>query len=144
MTDYTNATSMPWYSHFSEIKTIIISGITHIGNWAFRSCTTAMSVTIGDSVTTIGDFCFQDCFSFTSITISDSVTTIGSSCFNGCKGVTSITFKGNKPTLGPNSFSLGTSTVLVTATVYFSGWANATVFTSTIIGSYTTLSYVTV
>ena len=121
MTDYTSATTMPWYSYLSQIKTIIISGITHIGNYAFYGCTALIS-----------------------ITIPDSVTSIGSSCFSGCTAVTSVTFKGAQPTLGSQSFYLGSLQVPATATVYSNGWANATVFTSTVIGNYTTLTYVTV
>ena len=144
MTDYSDATTMPWYSYRSQIKTIIIIGITHIGDYAFVSCSNAKLVSIPNSITSIGNYCFNYCTALTSITIGDSVTSIGTYCFAVCTAVTSITFKGNQPTLASNSFFLGNFQVLVTATVYSSGWANATVFTSTIIGSYTTLSYVTV
>jgi len=167
MTDYTSSTTAPWYSYLSQIKAIIILGITHIGNYAFVSCSNAKLVSIPNSITSIGNNCFYSCTALTSITIPDSVTTIGNNCFYSCTAltsiiignsvvsigegcfslctaVTSIAFRGNQPTLASNSFFLGNFQVLVTATVYSSGWANATVFTSTIIGSYTTLSYVTV
>ena len=158
MTDYTSSLRSPWYSYLSQIKTIFISGITRIGNWSFASCSNARSVTIPNSVTTIGERCFNECTALTSITIPSSVTAISDSCFNnctavtlitilgrvttfglscfaGCTAVTSVTFKGAQPTtLASSSFSLGTAAVPVTATVYSSGWANATVFTSTVIG----------
>jgi len=120
MNNYT-ATTMPWYSYLSQIKTIIVLGITHIGDWAFTSCTNARSVTMPDSVSSIGNYCFRDCVA-----------------------VTSITFKGAQPTLGTCSFDLGKQALPVTATIHSNGWASATVFTSMVIGDYTTLTYVTV
>ena len=143
MNDYTN-TTMPWYSYLSSITNSIIIGVTYIGNNVFYSCASLVSVTISDSVTSIGGSVFRNCTSLKSVTIPDSVTSIGSGAFLDSYSITSITFNGSQPTLGSSSFSLGNSTHPSTATVYSSGWANATVFTSTIIGSYTTLSYVTV
>ena len=66
----------------------IPSGVTTIGNHAFRDCYSLTSITIPDSVTTIGSWAFSGCTSLTSITIPASVTTIGSSAFGGCSSLT--------------------------------------------------------
>ena len=61
--------------------------VTTIGVWAFYSCGSLASVTIGDSVTTIGDYAFAFCSSLTSVTIPDSVTTIGEAAFSVCSSL---------------------------------------------------------
>ena len=74
-----------------SLKKVTITGGTSIGNYAFRSCSSLTSVTIGDGVMSIGHNAFEDCSSLTSVTIPDSVTSIGSSAFSGCSSLESIT-----------------------------------------------------
>ena len=54
----------------SSLKTVIITGGTSIGNYAFYNCS-----------------------GLTSVTIPNSVTSIGEGAFYGCRGLTSITFE---------------------------------------------------
>ena len=68
----------------SSLKTVVITGGTSIGKFAFDGCTSLTSVTIPESVTSIGNYAFEDCTSLTSITIPDSVTSIGNYAFEGC------------------------------------------------------------
>ena len=44
---------------------VIPNGVTSIGNYAFRDCTSLTSVKIPNSVTSIGEFAFYDCTSLT-------------------------------------------------------------------------------
>jgi len=55
----------------------------------------------------------------------------------------SITFEGSQPTLSSNSFAIGASWKSASATIYTTGWGSSSVFTSDVIGSYSTLTYVT-
>ncbi len=52
-------------------KLTIGNGVTKIGNYAFKDCSSLTSITIGNSVTSIGDGAFEDCTSLTSVYITD-------------------------------------------------------------------------
>ena len=79
----------------TSLKTVVITGGTSIGNYAFYGCTSLTSITIGNSVTSIGERAFYGCRSLTSITIPNSVTSIDDYAFSGCSSLTSITFAEN-------------------------------------------------
>lgn len=93
--DYNNHS--PWHTDKSVKQVIIDDGVTTIGEWAFRGCSSLTSVTIPNSVTTIGEEAFRDCSSLTSITIPNSVTTIGESAFQQCKNIKQITSEAVTP-----------------------------------------------
>jgi hypothetical protein len=83
---------------------IIPDGVTTIGNIAFNSCTSLISVSIGTGVTTIGDGAFGGCSGLTSITIPNSVTTIGTGAFNGCNSLISVSLGNGVTMLGSSVF----------------------------------------
>ncbi len=55
-----------------------------IRNYAFRNCSSLLSITIPNSVASIEDEAFRNCTKLTSIIIPDSVTYIGYNAFSGC------------------------------------------------------------
>lgn len=69
---------------------IIPQGVTHIGEWAFRSCKELTSIDISQGVTHINRGAFYDCTELTSMNISQRVTHIDDWAFFGCTGLTSI------------------------------------------------------
>ena len=111
---------------FNKNKTMLIAapgaivsytipdGVTSIGNYAFRDCTSLTSITLPDSVTSIGDAAFENCASLTSITIPDGVTSIGGSAFKYCTSLTSITIPGSVTSIGMQAFSGCTSLTSIT------------------------------
>ena len=75
----------------SESEVVIPNFITEIGDEAFYSCESLVSVTIPSSVTSIGNSAFFWCGSLTSVTIPNSVVDLGYAVFYECSGLGSLT-----------------------------------------------------
>jgi len=83
---------------------VIPEGVTRIGNYAFRYCSSLTSVTIPDSVTSIGSYAFSVCSGLTSVTIGNGVTSIGGAAFYNCSGLTSVTIGNGVTSIGSYAF----------------------------------------
>ena len=94
----------PVYNNSDVKKIVIEDGVTSIGDYAFRGCSSLTSITLPDSVTSIGDSAFKNCSSLTSITIPDSVTSIGDWTFYKCSSLTSITIPNSVTSIGDSAF----------------------------------------
>ena len=66
------------------------SGVTSIGEDAFKGCSGLTSIELPSGVTSIGKNAFYGCSALTSIEIPSGVTSIGDGAFQGCSGLTSI------------------------------------------------------
>ncbi len=105
MADYTNVAGVPWRSHHSSIKSVIIgNGVTSIGNFALYYFGSLASVTIANTVTSIGDYAFGDCNAIKNIIIPDSVKSIGIRAFGYCLGLTSVTIGAGLESMGEEVF----------------------------------------
>ena len=105
MKDYNDIDNLsPAYCNSKVKKVVIEDGVTSIGDSAFESCNTLISITIPDGVTSIGEYAFCNCTSLTSITIPDGVTSIGESAFYGCNSLTSITIPGSVTSIESSTF----------------------------------------
>ena len=93
------------YTDGKNEHTIAISGLTSIGYYAFRYCSSLTSVTIGNSVTSIGGDAFAYCSSLTSVTIPNSVTSIGPGAFYLCSSLTSVTIGNSVTSIGDYAFA---------------------------------------
>ncbi|MBR5293758.1 MAG: leucine-rich repeat protein [Oscillospiraceae bacterium] len=79
--------------------------ITSIAKGAFSSCSNLTDIDLPDRLTTISDSAFNGCRSLTGIDIPDSVTSIGGHVFSNCWGLTSIVIPGRVTSIGDNAFS---------------------------------------
>ena len=118
----------------SSLKTIIITGGTSIGDYAFYNCDRFTKIEIPDSITTIGDSAFSGCSysaynaydnayylgnavnpylilvkaknaSITSCKVNDSNKIILGSSFSGCSNLVSIEIPDGVTSIGENAFS---------------------------------------
>ena len=93
------------FKNCSVQKIAIQNSVKTIGNSSFSNCSSLKSVTIPDSVTSIGNYTFSYCSSLKSVTIPDSVTTIGDEAFLFCRGLTSVEIPDSVTTIGDNVFN---------------------------------------
>ncbi len=74
-----------WLTFKDDIRTVIIqSGITSIGNAAFRDCVNLTGITLPDTITAIGDDAFAGCSGLKAITLPDTVIDIAPAAFAKC------------------------------------------------------------
>ena len=83
---------------------IIPNSVTSIGNYAFSSCRSLVSIKIPNGVASIGESAFRDCSSLTSIEIPNSVTSIGNFAFLYCSSLTSIEIPNSVTRIGCSAF----------------------------------------
>ena len=77
-------------SNYTYLQTVSGSGITSIGNEAFRGCTSLTNVSFPEALS-IGISAFRGCTGLTTISASFSnVTFIGGAAFRDCTGLTTI------------------------------------------------------
>ncbi len=91
----------PWWfnaTNRNSITTVIIqSGITNIGDRAFKDCSSLQWITIPEGVGIIGAQTFENCISLTAFHIPSSVATIESQAFKGCNALTTIWNRATTP-----------------------------------------------
>ena len=110
MEDYGSYTPSPkWSSYKSQIKKVIIDGVTTIGNYAFYKCSSLTNVEIKSNLRSIGEYSFQQCSLLKEITIPTSLTSFGNNAFNNCTSLTSITIPITISSVATNAFSLCSS-----------------------------------
>ena len=106
MPNYSSPSFAPWYgSYRNAIKTTIIdSGVTNIGNYAFDHHSNLRSIFIGNSVTWIGELAFSGCDSLRTVSMPNSLTDIRVHAFWSCQSLTSITIPTSVTNIGDVAF----------------------------------------
>ena len=105
MADASLQSVAPWYDYHGAIRRVVVSsGVTSIGNYAFRDCSALTTVSIATSVTEIGEYAFYGCSAMTDIWLSSTVTSIGSHAFANCSSLESIELSKNLATVGAGAF----------------------------------------
>lgn len=99
----------------SALTSITIpNGVTSIEDYAFTGLSSLTSISIPSGVTRIGNYSFQSCSVISSIALPNSVTYIGNYAFNGCKGLTAFTIPSSVTNIGNNAFTGCTKITTVT------------------------------
>ena len=105
---FTGLTSIGDYAFrqcFNLRNIIIPNGVTSIGNSAFYECQNMESVIIPNSVVSIGNSAFWYCnYKLKSVAIPNSVKSIGSYAFEYCSALTSVTMGNSVTSIGYAAF----------------------------------------
>lgn len=106
MTNYTDASAVPWFSLRSLITKVSFSGnITNIGAYAFDYCVNLSSIIIPDSVISIEAYSFYGCSGLREIAVPKNVTGIGASAFAGCTNLSTVTISNSVTSIGASAFA---------------------------------------
>ena len=68
---------------------VVPEGVTEIGSYVFKGCTSLTNVNMPESLTAIGKYAFYGCSGLTQITLPEGITKLENGVFAGC-GLTSI------------------------------------------------------
>jgi hypothetical protein len=92
MGNYNSETYIPWGFYRNGIKTLDLQqGVTYIGSYAFRNCSSLTSVTIPNSVTSIGSYAFESCSSLTELYVkAQTPPALSSSTFYNVPGTGTV------------------------------------------------------
>jgi hypothetical protein len=133
MYNWTSEKNVPWYSttlkSFLPIKHVVIEeGVTSVGDYAFRNCSTILSISLPTSLISIGQYAFRSA-GISSVVIPANVATIGPDAFYNCTNLNKVTSLALVPPSTNNSNIFNTSSMTFyipcgTATDYksASGW----------------------
>ena len=83
---------------------VIPTGVTSIGEYVFKYCSTLTSVLIPKGVTNIEYRAFYSCANLAKVIIEDGVTSIGNETFDDCWNLTGITIPKSVTSISNNAF----------------------------------------
>ena len=99
----------PTFKGLASSNVTIQEGITSIGDYAFRNCSSLTSIELPNSLTSIGESAFYNCSSLTSIELPNSLISIGDSAFRSCRSLTSLELPNSLTSIGFQAFSVCSS-----------------------------------
>ncbi len=105
-----------------EVKTVLesvtLSGITYIGNAAFKGNDALKTLNLGQSIIEIGDYAFSNC-PITAINFPSSLQTVGIRAFENNTALRAININGNITNIGESAFAGNSAleTVVISSTV---------------------------
>ena len=106
-----------------NIRSVDLTGVTRIGDYAFYGCTNLNTVTFSNSLTVIGSQAFRNDSSLTRLEFPNSLTEIQSTAFDSCSNLTYVYLPSSVTTIGSYAFDLCTKVTIYTdAHSASSGW----------------------
>ena len=121
MTDWENDRLVPWYNNDSQlgkrdylpIRSVVIEeGVTSVGKYAFRKCSTIVEITLPASLVSIGEEAFKSA-AITTLTIPGNVQTIGMGAFNSCSQLHKVVCYAMTPPASTSRFFPSTSSQVI-------------------------------
>ena len=98
----------------SLVSVKIPNGVVSIGKWSFLTCTSLVYITIPDSITYILEGAFANCSSLASVILPNSITKIEDAVFVNCSGLININIPDSITSIEYLTFSGCTSLTSVT------------------------------
>jgi hypothetical protein len=106
MDNYGYRKDSPWRAYSGSIEHIVLnSGLTAIGEHAFKDCSEVVAIDIPDGVTSIGDNAFDDCRSLVSAKMPESLLSIGAYAFSSCESLVDVIIPRKVTSIGKYAFS---------------------------------------
>ncbi len=78
--------------------------VRHIGDEAFKDCSSVKRITIPDTINSIGESAFENCSSLLTIEIPESVTSVGKAAFRNCSELYDVEWSENADTIDEYTF----------------------------------------
>jgi hypothetical protein len=78
--------------------------VTSIGDWAFQSCNSLTSITLGTNITSTGAYIFYSCTNLASVSITSQLKRFEGGLFCYCSGLTNAPIPGSVTNLGYSVF----------------------------------------
>ena len=105
MTDYQNATEVPWEEMRNQITQVQFDdAITNIGNCAFYACSNLTEVITPKALSEVGKYSFAICTSLVSIDLPNGTKRIGEHAFTMDSALKSITIPSSVLGIGTEAF----------------------------------------
>lgn len=103
--NFTNAIKSPFTEDYINVSYMAsMSGITAIGNNAFKGCSMLRDIVLPSTVHTIGSQAFADCISITKVVIPYGVTNIMNYAFAGCSSLQEVYIPDSVTMIGESAF----------------------------------------
>ena len=80
----------PWEDFKTEIRAVIVSGISNVGEFAFYGCENLKNIYLGYTVKSIDYYAFKECISLTNVYIPFGLKEIGWSAFENCTSLSGV------------------------------------------------------
>ena len=78
----------------TDLTSIDLSKITHIGDSAFQSCSNLRDVILSSNLKSIGNYAFEACASLEHVNLPYTLESIGYGAFNDCTNLKSVKYDG--------------------------------------------------
>ena len=96
---------MPYALYNNQrVKNVTIDCSGNVPNYAFSSCSSLQTATLGEDVTGIGQYAFSGCSKLEGMIIPNSVTTIGQYAFGSCSSMSTVQIGSKVSTIDTYAF----------------------------------------